>query len=181
MMRMGPYGRPARPNPTTPPDAAPRHIADCLRPESIHIDVPLRDQVHAFEFMAHAIATRHGLEPGPVLRALWRREQAGSTGLGAGFAIPHARIAGIDRPLTLLLRARRPIEFKAIDREPVWLMLAILVPGHGDRADHLALLALVAELFSDPQLRARIDTGATPAAVDQAFRDGLARLQGTKR
>jgi PTS system nitrogen regulatory IIA component len=152
-------------------------VAAWLQPEGIHLDVPLRDSLHALEFIATAIATHHDLDPAPVLRALCRREQAGSTGLGGGLAVPHARIPGIDRPLTLLVRARKPIGFKAPDHDPVRLMLAILVPEHGDRGDHLKLLALVAELFSDPRFRARIDTGADPAAVAASIAEEIARLR----
>ena len=68
-----------------------QRVAAWLQPEGIHLDVPLRDSRHALEFIADAIAGHHALEPAPVFRALWRREQAGSTGLGAGFAVPHAR------------------------------------------------------------------------------------------
>jgi PTS system nitrogen regulatory IIA component len=153
-------------------------VAAWLQPEGIYLDVPLADSRHALEFIGTAIATHHALESAPVFRALCRREQAGSTGLGGGFAVPHARIAGIDRPLTLLLRARRPIEFKAPDHDPVWLMLAILVPENGDKDDHLKLLALVAELFSNPRFRALMDTGADPEAVAASFAAGVAQLQG---
>ena len=152
-------------------------VANWLQPEEILIDVPLRDSSHALEVMARAISARHGLDPGPVFRALSRREQAGSTGLGGGFAIPHAKIAGIERPLTLLLRARNPIPFKAPDGDPVSLMLAILVPQDGDRDDHLQLLALVAELFSKPRFRAQLDTGADTVAIAEVFRTGVSQLR----
>ena len=152
-------------------------VANWLQPEEILIDVPLRDSTHALEVMARAIGARHDLDPGPVFRALSRREQAGSTGLGGGFAIPHAKIAGIDRPFTLLLRTRDPIPFKAPDGDPVSLMLAILVPQEGDRDDHLQLLALVAELFSSPRFRAQLDTGPDTAALAEAFRAGVSRLR----
>jgi len=155
-----------------------KQVARWLQPEGIYIDIPLHDSTHALEFIAAAVAEQHDLEAAPVFRALCRREQAGSTGLGAGFAIPHARIPGIDRPLTLLLRAGRPVDFKAADNEPVWLMLAILVPEHGDKADHLRLLALVAELFSDPQFRARMDTESDPTRLAKAFRAGVLQLEG---
>jgi PTS system nitrogen regulatory IIA component len=153
-------------------------VAHWLQPEEILINVPLRDCAHALEVMACAISARHDLDPGPVFRALSRREQAGSTGLGGGFAIPHAKIAGIERPLTLLLRARHPIPFKAPDGDPVSLMLAILVPQQGDRDDHLQLLALVAELFSRPRFRAQLDTGTDTVAIAEAFRAGVSQLRG---
>jgi PTS system nitrogen regulatory IIA component len=152
-------------------------VASWLQPEEILIDVPLRDSTHALEVMARAIGARHGLDPGPVFRALSRREQAGSTGLGGGFAIPHAKIAGIERPLTLLLRTRDAIAFKAPDGGPVSLMLAILVPLEGDRDDHLQLLALVAELFSKPRFRTQLDTGTDAAAIAEAFRAGVSQLR----
>lgn len=155
-----------------------KHVAAWLQPAEIRLDVPLRDSRHALEFIADTIGVRHGLESGPIFRALSRREQAGSTGLGRGFAVPHARIAGIARPLTLLVRTRQPIDFKAPDRAAVSLLLAILVPEHGDRDDHLKLLALVAELFSATQWRARIDGADGAAAVADLFSAGIAALQG---
>lgn len=155
-----------------------KRVAAWLQPEEIHLDIPLRDVRHALEFIADAIGVHHGLEAAPIFRALSRREQAGSTALGGGFAMPHARIHGIERPLTLLVRASRPIEFKAPDRDPVSLMLAILVPEHGHRDDHLKLLGLVAELFSNPSFRARMDTGADRGVVAASFRAGLAGLEG---
>ncbi len=69
-----------------------KRVALWLQPEEIHLDVDLRDSTHALTFIADAIGEHHGLEPGPIYRALSRREQAGSTALGGGFAVPHARI-----------------------------------------------------------------------------------------
>lgn len=155
-----------------------KRVAIWLQPEEIHLDVDLRNSTHALEFIAGVIGEHHGLEPGPIFRALSRREQAGSTALGGGFAVPHARIPGIERPLTVLVRASHPIQFNAPDHDPVSLMLAILVPEQGDRDDHLRLLALVAELFSNPRFRARMDLGSTPALVAESLREGIARLEG---
>ena len=152
-------------------------VAAWLQPEDILVDIPLRNSTHALELIADAVCARHDLDRGPVFRALSRREQAGSTGLGDGLAIPHARIAGIERPLTLLLRAREPIPFKAPDGEPVSLLLAILVPEHGDRNDHLQLLALVAKMLSSPGFRAQLETGADAARIAETFRSGISLHQ----
>lgn len=155
-----------------------QRVASWLQPEDILVDVPLRDATDALQAIASAISARHALDADVVLRALSRREQAGSTGLGGGFAIPHARIAGIDRPLTLLLRARQPIRFKAPDGEPVSVLLAILVPEGGNKDEHLQLLALVAELFSRPGFRTRIDQGVDRPAIAEAFQHGISQLRG---
>ena len=148
-----------------------------LKPEQIHLDVALQDSTQALQFIADAVGQVHGLDPAPIFRALSRREQAGSTGLGAGFAVPHARIPGIERPLTCLVRARNPLEFKAPDHEPVSLILAILVPEQGDRNDHLQLLGRVAELFSSPRFRAHMDTDVDVATIERSLQAGISQLQ----
>jgi PTS system nitrogen regulatory IIA component len=145
-------------------------IAIWLQPQEILLDVDVWDQAHAFEVMAATIGRAHGLEPDPIFRALSRREQAGSTALGNGFAIPHARIWGIARPLTLFMRTRRPIEFRAPDDLPVKDLLGILAPADGAKEDHLQLLALVAQLFSDHEFRKRLDRAPHPAAAAEIFR-----------
>ena len=152
-------------------------VATWLQPEQVHLDIVLKDSTQALQFIAGTVGQTHGLDPAPIFRALSRREQAGSTGLGAGFAVPHARIPGIERPLTVLLRLGRPIDFKAPDHEPVLLMLGILVPEDGDRDDHLQLLGRVAELFSQPRFRARMDTDPDVETLKESFRAGILQLQ----
>jgi len=153
-------------------------MAVWMQPEQIHLDVPLRDVRHALEYIADVTGMSHGLEAGPIFRALSRREQAGSTALGGGFAIPHARISGIDRPLTVLVRARPGIDFHAPDHVPVTLLLAILVPSHGNPDDHLELLALIAELFSRPDFRAQMNCESNAAAVARSIRLATDALAG---
>lgn len=148
-------------------------IAAWLQPREILLDVDLRDRAHACEFLGAEIARTHGLEAGPVARALWRREQAASTGLGHGFAIPHARIGGIERPITLFARTVRGIDFKAPDGAPVSQLLAIIVPEQGARDDHLRMLALIARLLSDGAFRERLARALQPAEVAVTFRSGI--------
>ena len=154
-------------------------VAAWLQPEDFLVDVDVHDATHALHLIADAIALRHQLEPDRVFRALARREAAASTGIGGGLAIPHGRIGGLTRPLTLLLRARRPIPFRAPDGEPVSLMLAIMVPEDGDKDEHLQLLALVAQSFSQPRFRAEVDDARTAEEIAAAFRSQVARLGGT--
>ncbi len=154
-------------------------IAAWLQPQDILLDVDVRDRPQAFEVMAAAIGGAHGLDPAPIFRALWRREQAKSTALGGGFAIPHARIFGIARPLTLYMRTKLAIEFDAPDRKPVSHLLAIMVPADGAKDDHLQLLALVARLFSDGGFRTWLDSALDATAAAAAFRAGIAQVTDT--
>ncbi len=153
-------------------------MAAWMQPEQILLDVRLRDVQHALEFVADTIATAHGLEGGSVFRALSRREQAGSTALGGGLAIPHARIPGIDQPLTLLVRATPGVNFRAPDGELVTLLLAILVPANGDPEEHLNLLALISQMFSRPGFRAALEAAADSQAAAKAIRSATEALAG---
>jgi PTS system nitrogen regulatory IIA component len=154
-------------------------IAAWLQPREILLDVDVRDRLHALEVVAAAIGSAHGLDPAPVFRALWRREQAGSTALGEGFAIPHARIDGIARPLTLFMRTKLAIAFNAPDGKPVSRLLVLVVPTDGSKDDHLQLLALVAQLLSDRGFREQLDSAPDALAAAAAFEAGIARLTAT--
>jgi PTS system nitrogen regulatory IIA component len=156
-------------------------LAEWLQPQEIILDLPGRDREHVLEAAALAIGRTHGLQTTPIFDALWRREQAGSTALGEGFAIPHARIIGISRPLTLYLRTKSPVPFEASDGKPVSDLLVILVPSHGFRDDHLQLLALVARLFSDQRFRRQIHEASDAAVVSNAFRTGIERAIDARR
>ena len=152
------------------------YLARWLQPEKILSGVEARDTAALFDLAAREIAGIHGVDPGPVLRALTRREQAEPTALGNRFAIPHARIAGIDEPVTLLIRLSEGIDFQAPDRAAVELFLFIMVPL-GDRHAHLQLLAAMAQLFSDASFRSRLDAASNAEAMAQTLKIGIARFE----
>ena len=153
-------------------------VMSWLQPQEILLDVDARDREHALEIAAAAIGKAHALDPMPILRALRRREQVGSTALGNGFAIPHARIGGIARPTTVFIRTTIALPFDAPDHKPVSHLLVIMVPSDGANEDHLRLLALVARLFSDAVFRNEIHAAPDVATATEAFRAGIARLTG---
>ena len=140
-----------------------------LRPQEIVLDVDARSAAGVLEAAAAYLGRTHALDPALILRALSRREQVGSTGLGMGIAIPHARIEGIARPLTLFLCTRDPVEFGAPDGKPVSRFFVIMVPADGATDAHLQLLALVAQAFSDRGFREHLSAATTAAQVDDVF------------
>jgi nitrogen PTS system EIIA component len=149
--------------------ASERQLTQWLQPQDIVLDVDVWDRRRALELAATRIGEANGLDPAPILRALWRREQVGSTALGQGVAIPHARISGITRPLTLFMRTKIAMEFDAPDGKPVSNLLVIMVPADGHTDDHLQLLALVAQAFSDPAFRARLSAASNATEVAAVF------------
>lgn len=154
-----------------------RAITGWIQPEGILLDVAVDTQEQLLQVVADEIARAHGLQADTVYRALDRREQAGSTCLGEGFAVPHARISGLERPLTLFVRTATGIDFRASDRRPVSDFLVIMVPADGDNESHLALLQLIAELFSDPGFRRRLDKAPTATEAAGLFRSAISGLR----
>jgi PTS system nitrogen regulatory IIA component len=84
-----------------------------------------------------------------VFEALWEREKLSSTGVGHGVAIPHARLAKLERIIGLFVRLDDAIDFEAIDDAPVDLVFALLTPADAG-ADHLKALARVSRLMRSP-------------------------------
>jgi PTS system nitrogen regulatory IIA component len=136
-----------------------------LRPQSILLEADALDAKRVLQLAANQLASDNALDPAAIFRALWRREQVGSTALGSGVAIPHARIPGSSRPLTLFVRTREAVAFDAPDGKPTSEFLVIMVPADGATDDHLRLLAMVAARFSNRAFRALLDASATPSQV----------------
>ena len=90
-----------------------------------------------------------------ILDALIGRERLGSTALGQGVAVPHGRIADLEKPVAALVTLAKGIEFDAPDDNEVDILFALLVP-ESSTDDHLAILSQVAEKFSQKELTDRL-------------------------
>lgn len=144
-------------------------VTQWLRPQEVELDLDVPNRWDALRAVSATIERSRHLSAPPVFRALWRREEAASTAVGNGFAIPHARILGIAEPVTVYVRMKAPIAFAAPDGKRVSDLFVILVPADGANARHLQLLALVAEAFSDTNFRARLAAASGPEHVRSAF------------
>jgi len=149
-------------------------IAAILTPADVFLGLEAATKERAFEHIARFIALRHGLSAASVQASLVERERIGSTGLGFGIAIPHARIKGLSRPIATFVRTKIPLAFGAPDDKPVSDMLVLLVPQEVTDA-HLQLLATAAQMFSDRGFRENLRGSADPAAVHSAFAGALGR------
>jgi PTS system nitrogen regulatory IIA component len=105
-----------------------------------------------------------GLDSAAVLAALQAREALGSTGVGAGIAVPHARIAGLDGIVGFFARPERPVAFDAIDGRPVDLVVMLLSPPEAS-AQHLAALARVSRALRTPATAEALRRAEDAAAV----------------
>ncbi|WP_295385226.1 PTS sugar transporter subunit IIA [uncultured Thiodictyon sp.] len=121
------------------------------------------------ETLARLLATDHpGLEPDAVFERLLERERLGSTGLGHGIALPHARIKAIPQSLGAFVSLTQGVDYDAADGEPVDLAFALLVPETATE-EHLQLLAELAGRFNDPELRRRLRQADNAAAILNLF------------
>lgn len=142
-------------------------IAALLSPDDILLGVEATTRDGVFARIAQWAAAR-GLREDAVLAGLTERERLGSTALGHGVAIPHARLEGLTRAMVAFVRPRWAVPFDAPDDKPVSALFVLLVPTHATN-QHLALLAQIAALFCDKAFRDRVQDCATVAEVLDAF------------
>ncbi len=108
------------------------------------------------------------VDPGDCVRALLEREALGSTGMGGGTAIPHARLAALREPAGLVVRLKKAIDFDAIDAVPVSLVCLLLLPA-SDASACSAVLAGVARRFRDPVSVKAMRNAVSTLAFHAAF------------
>jgi PTS system nitrogen regulatory IIA component len=139
-------------------------VGELLRIDDIDLALDVPDKGALLERIAVLLSRRHGLSEAQVLESLMAREQLGSTGLGHGVAIPHARMSECAAATGAFARTTMGIPFDAPDRKPVSLYLALIVPKQAVES-HLQLLATAAAMFSDKAFRDKLKTCSDPAAA----------------
>jgi PTS system nitrogen regulatory IIA component len=139
-------------------------IEDLLDRRAITPRLTARTKRQALSLVAETAARRFGLDAGVALDALLAREQAGSTGVGAGVAVPHARIKGLERMRGLFVRLETPVDYDAVDGAPVDLIFALFAPPEAG-SEHLRALARVARLLRQSDLREQVRHARTTDAI----------------
>ena len=130
-------------------------ISKYLWPEDILLDIDVANKAQLFNEIGRHMEREHAMSQEWLVAALSRREQLGSTGLGEGVAIPHARVEGLAKIQIAYLRLKTPIPFDAPDAKPVYDILVILVPKQATE-EHLQILAETTQIFSDSKFRERL-------------------------
>jgi PTS system nitrogen regulatory IIA component len=136
-------------------------LGELLAPDSVIADLRARDKRGLIDGLANRAVKQLGVAAPAIAGPLIEREEMGSTGLGRGFALPHARVSGLDRCFGMFARFARPVEYQAIDELPVDLVFLLLIPPGAGTA-HVAALAAISRRMRDPGLPDRLrrsDTG----------------------
>lgn len=126
-------------------------ISALLSPDRIFIDTDISSKKRLLEFIAETVAVQFDLPRATIYNNLLDRERLGSTGLGKGFAIPHARLVNLDTTIACFIRLDQAINFEAPDNIPVDLVFSIIIPEHAND-EHLRILSSLAKIFSQGEI-----------------------------
>jgi len=121
-------------------------VADLVAADAVLASIKATGKKQALQDVAHKAADAYGLDCRTVLEGLLGREKLGSTAMGSGVAIPHARLDGLKSIVGIFGRLCKPVDFEAPDGQGVDLMFVLLAP-QGAGADHLRALAKVSRLM----------------------------------
>ena len=139
-------------------------ITDHLSAADVILDLGATTRAAVLQRLAAEAAARLGRTDAEVLDALQARESLGSTALGRGVALPHARLGGDLRPVALFARLRRPVEFDARDEEPVDLVILVIWPDASPEG-FLPMLSETCRALREPEeVRALLAPAAPPGA-----------------
>jgi PTS system nitrogen regulatory IIA component len=139
-------------------------LDDLIDADSVLANLKASSKKQVIQDLADKAAGRTGLPAREIFDQLLQRERLGSTGIGRGVAIPHARVPGIKKITGVFARLDHAIDFDAVDDEPVDLVFMLLAP-EGEGADHLKALARIARVFRDSSNTAKIRGSRNPAAI----------------
>jgi len=139
-------------------------ITDLVTPAAVVASLKATSKKQALQELARRAAELTGEQERAIFDVLLERERLGTTGVGDGVAIPHGKLPKLRRLVGVFARLERPIDFEAIDEQPVDLIFLLLAPGTAG-ADHLKALARVSRLLRDRQMREKLRGSETREAL----------------
>ncbi len=130
-------------------------LTELVAPTAIIPALKVNGKKQALQELSARAAELTGQNEKAIFEILLQREKLGSTGVGNGIAIPHGKLSNLGRLFGLFARLERPIDFEALDSQPVDLIFLLLAPEAAG-ADHLKALARVARLLRDPEIARKL-------------------------
>lgn len=130
-------------------------LSELIAPDAIIARLSATSRRQALQAMADALAKSSSIDARAVFDAVLLRERMSGTGMGEGVAIPHAPVVGVTRPLGAFARLETPLDFEALDKRPVDLVVMLLAPPDKG-ADYLKALAKVSRLMRRADVREKL-------------------------
>lgn len=142
-------------------------LNDLIEVPAIMPTLKANSKKQLLQLLSEKAATITGIPEREIFDTILQRERLGSTGVGNGIAIPHGKLAGVRRITGVFARLDQPVDFEALDDQPVDLVFLLLAP-EGAGADHLKALSRIARVLRDADTVAKI-RGTKDAAAIHAF------------
>jgi PTS system nitrogen regulatory IIA component len=139
-------------------------IADLIEPDQVAVGLRASDKAQLLKELAQRASAVLPIDQSVILDAIQAREKLGSTGLGKGLAVPHARLNKVSAPFVLFVRLAKPIDFQAVDDRPVDLVIMLLT-GTNAGNQHLAILATLSRPLRDEAFVRRLREAPDRAAL----------------
>ena len=139
-------------------------MRDLIQAQGVTAALAVTNKKEVLQSIANAAAALAGKDPQAVFDVLWERERLGTTGVGNGIAIPHGRVAGLEKVMGYFARLSQPVNFDSIDDKPVDLVFLLLAPEAAG-ADHLQALATVSRFLRDAKLCDQLRKAKDDAAL----------------
>jgi len=141
-------------------------VSALLSPQTIFIDTDISSKKKLLQLIANIVADRTQLSESSIYNNLLNRERLGSTGLGQGFAVPHARLNDLDKTMACFFRLKEAVNFEAPDNRPVDLIFTIIIPEEATE-EHLLILSSLARIFSREEICDAIRNAANKDEIAQ--------------
>jgi PTS system nitrogen regulatory IIA component len=148
-------------------------LNEILGVEAVRAPLKATSKKRLLQELSDFAAETYDVPAETVYKALLDREALGPTGVGRGVAIPHARFTGVDRVLGLFVRLEKPVDFEAIDKQPVDLVFTLLAPESAG-ADHLKALARVSRTLRSESVCSKLRSTFDPSALYAILTEGKA-------
>lgn len=139
-------------------------MAEILEAEAVRFATSVSSKKRLLQDISDHAANVYGLSAAQVFSALQDRENLGTTGVGRGVAIPHARFADVDRIVGLFTRIEKPVNFESLDRQPVDLVFTLLAPEN-DNPEHLQALALVSRTLRSEEICGKLRANTSTETI----------------
>ena len=139
-------------------------FSDLLKPEAVKVVSAVSSKKRLLHDVADLSASAYGLHAPSVVEALMERETLGPTGVGHGVALPHARVSGLEQVVGAFILLEKPIDFEAVDRQPVDLIFGLFAPEEAG-VEHLKALALVSRSLRQEALCAKLRANPDPQTL----------------
>jgi PTS system nitrogen regulatory IIA component len=130
-------------------------LSDLISPKDVVSRMRVSTKTHLLKEIARRASAMVNFDESVIHKALTDREQLGSTGVGGGIALPHARLPGLTRIVGMMVSLERPIDFQSIDELPVDLVGMLLVPDDA-KSEAKSALACLARRFREPGVADRL-------------------------